>query len=83
MFSLNEWVLEGKVVGVTEKTRGYWVTVKGVAENPSLFSSDIYRIDCWITKRVLGSKQIKDHIRLKGRFRFKSNESFFITDTIL
>lgn len=82
MFSLNEWVAKGKVVNISEKPRGYLVKVKGVAENPSAFSSDTYTIECWITKKVLGSKRINKEIAAKGRFKFKKGECFFIVDTI-
>ena len=83
MFSLNEWVVKGKVMEVTEKPKGFWVAVKGVAENPSLFNSDAFRINCWITKKVLGQRKIRNEITLKGKFRFKNNNCCFITDTVL
>ena len=30
MFSLNDWMVKGKVMEITEKTRGYLISVKGV-----------------------------------------------------
>lgn len=83
MFSLNDWMVKGKVMEITEKTRGYLISVKGVAENPTLFSSDVYRISCWITKKVLGSRKIRNNIALKGKFKFKNDECYFIADVIL
>ena len=83
MFSMNEWVLTGKVVSKTEKKNGYWVTVKGVAENPSLFSSDIYKIECWISKKVLGCKKIIKDIKVTGHFIFRKEDCHFVADKII
>lgn len=83
MFSLNEWVVKGKVVNISEKPRGFIASVKGIAENENLFNSDIFEIDCWISKRVLGQRKIIKEISMKGKFRFKKNECYFVADEIL
>ena len=82
MFSMNDWVLEGRVISILEKKNGYWVVVKGVAKNPSLFSSDIYKIDCWISKKVSDIKPKKDFKAL-GRFVFKKDEMYFVVEKLL
>ena len=82
MFSLNKWVVKGKVMEVIKKQKGCWITVKGVAENPTLFNSDCFRIKCWISNRVLGYNTIKNEISLSGRFQFKGKDCYFVTDKI-
>lgn len=81
MFSNNEWMLNGKVVSVEEKTKGYWLSVKGIAENSTLFSSDIFRISCWISKRLIHRKP-KGQISLSGRLVFKNKDCYFVADKI-
>ena len=82
MFSMNEWVLRGKVEKVSCNQKGYWIVVKGAAENPSVFTSDVCKMDCWISNRVLGNKSIKDDIFVVGRLKFKKNECFFVADRV-
>ena len=82
MFSLNEWVVKGKVMEVVKKQRGLRITVKGIADNPTLFNSDCFRIRCWISKRVLGDKTLKNNVSMRGRFQFKNKDCYFIADTI-
>ena len=82
MFSLNKWVVKGKVMDVIKKPKGYWITVKGVAENPTIFSSDCFRIKCWISKRVLGYRTIKNEISLTGSFQFKKKDCYLVAEKI-
>ena len=81
MFSNNEWALKGKVVSAEEKTRGYWLSVKGIAENSTLFSFDIFRIRCWISKR-LSHKKPRGEISVTGRLVFKNKDCYFVADKI-
>lgn len=83
MFSLNEWVVQGKLIESKQNKRGYWITIKGVAENGSTFNSDNYKIDCWISNRVLGDRMIPGRVKLFGRFKFEKNECYFIADRIV
>lgn len=82
MFSNNEWTLKGKIVKAEEKKRGYWLSAKGIAENPTLFSSDIYNIDCWISKRI-ALKKPKGQIYVIGKFMFKNKDCYFVAERFL
>jgi hypothetical protein len=82
MFSINEWVVQGNLVESKQNKKGYWLKVKGVAKNDSSFKSDNYNIDCWVSNRVLGNKQIKDRVKLFGRFKFEKDECYFIADNL-
>jgi hypothetical protein len=82
MFSLNKWVVKGKVMEVIHNQKGCWVFVRGFAKNPTLFDSDCFRIKCWISKRVLGDTKIKKEISLVGKFQFRNKDCYFVTDEI-
>ena len=83
MFSINEWVVQGKVVESKKMKRGYWLTVKGNAINGSLYDSDTNTINCWVANRILGNKTIGNCVRLRGHFRFEKDECYFIINRIL
>jgi len=83
MFSINEWVVQGKVVKNEAKKRGYFITVKGNAMNGSLYNSDTCTIDCWVSNKVLKEHRIGNCVRLRGRFKFEKGECYFITDKVL
>ena len=83
MFSFNEWVVKGKVINISENPKGYFVNIKGIAENPNVFSSDTLTIDCWIPKRVLGLRKLKKQIIVKGRFKFKKGNCYIVADEII
>ena len=82
MFSLNKWVVKGNVMDVIKNQKGYWITVKGVAKNPSAFNSDCFRIKCWISKKVLGDKKIMKQISLTGSFQFKNKDCYLVADNV-
>lgn len=82
MLSRNKWVVKGKVTSVIKKQRGFWVTINGVADNKSTFKSDSFRIKCWISKRVLGNKQIKNEISIVGYLHFKKQDCYLAADKI-
>lgn len=83
MFSLNKWVVKGKVMEVIKKQKGCWVTIKGVAENPTIFNSDCLWIKCWISKKVLGDRALKGQISLVGNFQFKNKDCYLVVDKII
>ena len=82
MFSMTEWTLEGNIVCVSERKNGYWIIVKGIARNQSVFDSDSYEIDCWLSKKISEHKP-GNWIKATGRFVFKKDKTFFVADNLL
>lgn len=83
MFSMNEWVVKGKAAKIEENLKGYWVTVKGVAENSTIFKSDKFLIDCWISKKTLGKSTIKNNVYFTGQLKFVKGDCFLIVHRVL
>lgn len=82
MFSINKWTLKGNILNVIERHKGFLVTVNGVAKNPSLFSSDTLRIDCWVPKRLVIKLPLKE-LNAIGRFVFKKQDCYFVADKLM
>lgn len=80
MFSINKWKVEGKVVGILEQKKGYWITIKGIAKNHSVFNSDTFNIRCWILKKNLKGQSIKSKMSFLGHFVIKKDDCYFIAE---
>ena len=83
MFSLNKWVVKGKIVDVTQNSKGSWVTVNGIAKNPDLFVYDSLLIRCWIPKRILVNTTLEKELSVKGSLQFKKKDCYLVADSIL
>ena len=84
MLSRNEWTITGKILNITEKVRGSWVMLKGIAKSAEAFKTNNFRIDCWINKKLMNDIKLNLHkdVIVDGRFMFKKKCCYFVVERL-
>lgn len=82
MNTMNEWNVNGVVTYTRYTEKGMWLTIKGKASRPNLFTSDKMSFDCFVPQRLINRKSFRT-ICAKGKFEFNNNESYFVVSEFL
>lgn len=84
--SRNYWTIDGKVIGVKQTKRGFWLTVKTKAKS-ELYAMDKLELNCWLSNHIAETAYKKESylhkLHATGKFVFVKDECYFLVEMIL
>lgn len=82
MSSMNDWIVNGKVISESKTRKGMWLTIKSKAIRKDVYASDTMRFDCFVPKNLVTDEPYRN-LHAKGRFEFKKDEVYFVVEEVL